>query len=442
MSHPTNFWILNFNLNQNLLNLEKEKVLQLKQLLIKDTGKKKFLDASHRSIPPQETLAKLKPELQKKAGITRVSDITGLDVIDITTYVAIRPEAYFASPLKEGQISVYNGKGFTKLQAKVSALMEAFERCSGEPFDRKPLIASFNQIKDRIPAVDPNSLNFGYKADSMLKDAPIEWMLGLDLFTQQATAVQATSVFSPYVAPQGTVIIQPRHSTTGLASGNTILEATVHALLEIIERHGSTPHLPFIKMHSIPLQSIKNKQVLSLLRKLQKHKIRVGLKYYKTPLGLPVCRATIDDPMTRDPFLLCYGMGCHLSLDVALIRAITEAVQTRLTVITGIREDLYISDELRNDPLNYDKQCQKYSHYFEEKNPLAYEKIPQFKHSTFQEDLRFILKQLKRCGYSQVIVVNLTRPSLEVPVVRVIVPRLQYEHDLLKESKQGATKKC
>src|SRR4030095_13031505 len=141
MLHFTQLWNLTSSVDVPALESGIKSAAQFAKQLFQGKGQKRFIGFSHRLIPPQQTLKTLVKEKQKLAGITRVSDITNLDVIGIPTYVAIRPEACFATPLEEGRISIYNGKGFTKAQAKASALMEAFERRAGEPYARKPIIA-------------------------------------------------------------------------------------------------------------------------------------------------------------------------------------------------------------------------------------------------------------------------------------------------------------
>ena len=49
------------------------------------------LGGTIRATSPEATLAKLEPLLLPVFGITRVANITGLDHINIPTYVAIRP---------------------------------------------------------------------------------------------------------------------------------------------------------------------------------------------------------------------------------------------------------------------------------------------------------------------------------------------------------------
>ena len=93
--------------------------------------KKSYNSETQRTISPEETLQKVE-SLLPVAGITRVADITSLDRIGIPVYSSIRPMA------KDGAISVYNGKGATPVEAKVSAMMEGIERCSAEPSHARP----------------------------------------------------------------------------------------------------------------------------------------------------------------------------------------------------------------------------------------------------------------------------------------------------------------
>ena len=90
------------------------------------------------------------------AGITRVADITDLDRIGIPVFSSIRPMA------DRGAISVYNGKGATPTEARVSAMMEGLERYSAEVRDRQLDIASFSLLDG---ALDPRDLILPVDAD-------------------------------------------------------------------------------------------------------------------------------------------------------------------------------------------------------------------------------------------------------------------------------------
>jgi len=108
---------------------------------------KKYKDDTHRAMPPEETLKRADAKLPA-AGITRVADITNLDRIGIPVFSSIRPMA------DRGAISVYNGKGATPTEAKVSAMMEGLERYSAELRDRVLKIDCFSHLEG---ALDPQS---------------------------------------------------------------------------------------------------------------------------------------------------------------------------------------------------------------------------------------------------------------------------------------------
>ena len=103
---------------------------------------KKYKDDTHRAMPPEETLMRVEAKMPA-AGITRVADITNLDRIGIPVFSSIRPMA------DRGAISVYNGKGATPTEARVSAMMEGLERYSAEVRDRELNLACFSSWTGR-----------------------------------------------------------------------------------------------------------------------------------------------------------------------------------------------------------------------------------------------------------------------------------------------------
>jgi YcaO-like protein with predicted kinase domain len=90
-----------------------------------ESRKKWTVNGTSRTRPAQETLDKVVP-LSKKIGVTRLADITDMDVLRIPNYSAVLPGT-------EDYIWVYSGKGQTREHAKASALMESIERYSALP---------------------------------------------------------------------------------------------------------------------------------------------------------------------------------------------------------------------------------------------------------------------------------------------------------------------
>ncbi|MDD1734558.1 MAG: YcaO-related McrA-glycine thioamidation protein [Methanothrix sp.] len=367
---------------------------------------KKYRDDTHRAVSPEETLRAAEAKLPA-AGITRVADITDLDRIGIPVFSSIRPMA------DRGAISVYNGKGATPTEARVSAMMEGLERYSAEVRDRQLDIASFSLLDG---ALDPKDLILPVDADP---DALIPWISGWDMMNQEEILVPANAVFHPLPSEYRRLF---RTNTTGLASGNVIEEAIFHGLAEIIERDAWA--LVEAARHAGPLiQDVKDDLARGLMDKFAAAGVDVYLRDITSDIGVATCAAAADDLLLRDPTLLTTGMGTHTSAKVAVLRALTEVAQSRLTQIHGAREDTTLADFRKR--IGYERTKKLNSHWFGGSEKRSFADVPSFESDDFLLDIRHMLAKLEEAGLDRAVVVNLTRPEIGIPVVRVIVPGLE-----------------
>jgi ribosomal protein S12 methylthiotransferase accessory factor len=367
---------------------------------------KKYRDDTHRAVSPEETLRAAEAKLPA-AGITRVADITDLDRIGIPVFSSIRPMA------DRGAISVYNGKGATPTEARVSAMMEGLERYSAEVRDRQLDIASFSLLDG---ALDPRDLILPVDADP---DALIPWISGWDMMNQEEILVPANAVFHPLPSEYRRLF---RTNTTGLASGNVIEEAIFHGLAEIIERDAWA--LVEAARHAGPLiQDVKDDLARGLMDKFAAAGVDVYLRDITSDIGVATCAAAADDLLLRDPTLLTTGMGTHTSAKVAVLRALTEVAQSRLTQIHGAREDTTLADFRKR--IGYERTKKLNSHWFSGSEKRSFADVPSFESDDFLLDIRHMLAKLEEAGLDRAVVVNLTRPEIGIPVVRVIVPGLE-----------------
>ena len=367
---------------------------------------KKYRDDTHRAVSPEETLRAAEAKLPA-AGITRVADITDLDRIGIPVFSSIRPMA------DRGAISVYNGKGATPTEARVSAMMEGLERYSAEVRDRQLDIASFSLLDG---ALDPRDLILPVDADP---DALIPWISGWDMMNQEEILVPANAVFHPLPSEYRRLF---RTNTTGLASGNVIEEAIFHGLAEIIERDAWA--LVEAARHTGPLiQDVKDDLARGLMDKFAAAGVDVYLRDITSDIGVATCAAAADDLLLRDPTLLTTGMGTHTSAKVAVLRALTEVAQSRLTQIHGAREDTTLADFRKR--IGYERTKKLNSHWFSGSEKRSFADVPSFESDDFLLDIRHMLAKLQEAGLDRAVVVNLTRPEIGIPVVRVIVPGLE-----------------
>jgi ribosomal protein S12 methylthiotransferase accessory factor len=369
--------------------------------------RKIYRDDTHRAKPPEETLIYVEAKMPA-AGVTRVADITNLDRIGIPVFSSIRPMA------TRGAISVYNGKGASPIEAKVSAMMEGLERYSAEVNDRDLTVACYSELGSM--ALSPTDLILPAEADP---DAQIPWVAGWDIMNDEEILVPACAVFHPMPSEYKRLF---RTNTSGLASGNVMEEAIFHGLAEVIERDAWA--LVEAARSTGPLISdISDDLAKSLLDKFAKANVDVYLRDITSDIGIPTCAAASDDVLLRDPTLLTTGMGTHTSSRVAMLRALTEVAQSRLTQIHGAREDTTLADFRKQ--IGYERTKRLNKHWFDKSSQKSFSEIESFESDDFLLDIKYILAKLEAAGLDRVVVVDLTREEIGVPVVRVIVPGLE-----------------
>ena len=189
----------------------------------------KYFKGTHRIIPPSETIEN-NEEKCKTAGITRITEITHLDRIGLPVFSAIRPTS------QDGAISIYGGKGITAEHAKASAMMEGFERYSAEKQDEKLVTGTVSEISSKGNSIDIETLNL--PKDFRKENIPLmnlEWNLCHDLITDEDYYVPSNAIYHPYVLNDNTCQSLFKSNTNGLASGNSLEEAILHGIFEVIE---------------------------------------------------------------------------------------------------------------------------------------------------------------------------------------------------------------
>ncbi len=372
------------------------------------TCKKLYAFDTQRNVPPEETLARAEKALPS-AGITRVADITALDRIGIPVFSSIRPTAM------PGAVSVYNGKGATPVEARVSAMMEGIERYSAEMGTELPL-ADYWTVSGHENAVDPADLAIPKGTDPYI---PIPWVAGWDIVSNEEVLVPAHAVFHPVAAGTPRLF---RTNTNGLASGNTLEEAVFHGLMELVERDAWSIAEMTRKTGPVVME-IEDQLISDLIARFTAAEVEVTVRDITRDIGIPTIAAVSDDIRLKDPALLTIGMGTHTNARIAVLRALTEVAQSRLTQIHGAREDTTTADLRRR--IGYDRTKRLNRHWFSEQGTISFQQVLSCDSDDFLIDIQTVCSALARNGMPRVIVVDLTRPEIGIPVVRVIVPGLE-----------------
>jgi YcaO-like protein with predicted kinase domain len=370
-------------------------------------------DRLHRA---HETVARMRP-MFSRFGITRLADVTGLDCIGIPVWMAVRPNSK--------TLAVSQGKGFTDAAAQASAVMEAAEIATAELFPVERRVATGRGLMNAgEPMMSLNNL-IAHGEHLLTENDELGWVEGYDLLQERTVWVPAeAAAIVPAKESRGRSRFW--QSSDGLASGNVMLEAVVHGLCERVERDACV--LWQLRSDSQVLEACVDPATLGddgvddLADRIERSGLLLRLFDITSNAGVPVFFAVV----ARTPdghekhwkhFDLSSGVGCHPSAARASIRAITEAAQSRVTSITGARDDF--------DPNLYQTQLKADLQIYVQAEPATGDCPAEKKPHVPADNLDFILTRLRAIGVTSAIVVPLQREE-GFAVAKTLLPELEH----------------
>lgn len=380
-----------------------------------EPSRKQFNQGTHRIVDPETTLARVLP-FARRMGVTRLAVLTGLDVTGIPVVAAVRPNSR--------SVAVHQGKGATLAAAKVSALMEAAESWHAENLALPLRLATCDEMAEAAPVVDVAGLP---RADG---GGPIHerllWVEGRNLATGSPIWVPYELVSADYTAPLPPGAGRFQATTNGLASGNTRLEAVLHGLYELVERDAITlwHTAPPDRQDSCAVDpdTVTGAVSRGLLDQLTQSGLQVRIWDITTDVKLPafMCLAASgDETGEAEPQ---FGAGCHADADVALSRALAEAAQARVTVISGARDDIGAAGYRPGIRLERQEAAAR---LMRAPPRRQFRDAPSCAGETLEQDCETALRRLDAAGLRDVAWVDLTRSEYGIPVVRVLIPGLE-----------------
>jgi YcaO-like protein with predicted kinase domain len=375
-----------------------------------------------RSASPAESLSTARAAA-KVCGVSRLAGVTGLDVIGVPVWTAIRPLGR--------SLSVSQGKGVTDTLAQVSALMEAIEF-----FHAETLLPAGIERSIELTARDPGFADveaLPIRSKRQLHfDIPIRWLEARSLVTGESKWIPRELIDLDSTQLYESFFVS---SSNGLASGNSKTEALLHGLCEVVERDQFSHWMvldnlsPGSSERRLNLSAGLPPAVERIVSMIKRAGLVVAVWHASTTVEVPCFACTIADmqgntlyPQRAD------GYGCHVSKEVALLRALTEAAQSRLTFISGTRDDLILKaykNDIRVDaPVNRAwRESIQASH-----ETLSYDELPDFSDfGSFSEAAEFIISCLLSDGVSDVLSLDLTNEKIGIPVVHVCAPFAEYD---------------
>ncbi|CAN7536229.1 YcaO-like family protein [Rhizobium sp. LjRoot254] len=367
------------------------------------------VSAADRLFPSGVTFERVRPHLAR-FGITRVARHTGLDKVGIPVWCAYTPNAK--------SIVVAQGKGVTDDDARTSATMEALERAVGCDPHVPVIAASMAALEGEGLRADPLPQLIARGQDLLSADEIIDWVASSDLSTGETVFVPYEAVTLDRTRPNN----RYWQSSDGLASGNTVEEAVYHALMERIERDAHTlwqlRKLPQQQSMCIDPAILGSSEVTRLEQQLAAADLELRLFDITSDVQVPTFAALVGpahEIRTNSARFVevTYGCGTHPEPEPAAVRALTEAAQSRLTYISGARDDVF--REVFERPLPerirglFDAEPRQIA------RPHAGEVL----------DTTGVLNRLRAVGVHDVYALSLSNPDLPFAVVKVLVPGLE-----------------
>lgn len=387
-----------------------------------------YQHGTQRLVPPEQTLARIAPILPR-VGITRCLDITGLDCLRIPVFSAVRPHSTV--------LQLSSGKGVTPALARCSALMESIELYHAEHLeaDRISAWSSERDLRDtREPAaILPHAECPGFRHSAWADRLRLPWVTMTDLLRDRPVQVPAAAV---YFCEPGYCVT----TSNGLSSGNHPIEASLHALYELIERDAvsslSTVNGSMrIRGHVgvVRLDTVQQAPLADLVESIHAVGNTLVLMAVPTRVAVHTFWAVLIDPTAQTAVAAVNtGYGTHSDAMIAACRAVTEAAQSRLIFIHGGREDISgkLSNQVRTDSktriFQYFSALQP-DHDWDAVVGWATQPIAGRDLSGIHD---WLVDALAASGCTTLLRHTLTRPDLGIPVVKLIAPQLRFNKKL------------
>jgi bacteriocin biosynthesis cyclodehydratase domain-containing protein len=391
----------------------------------------------YRTVSSRTTVARFRKHVSPLTGVvTRLERIEA----DLPMNTNFHAQHNFSAPaqnvdqLRSGLRGRSFGKGSTAEQAEASALMEAIERYSGifqgdeirakRRFTDFPhgdaivpndiLLFSDEQYRTReMPTNDSHETQPA--PDPFDPSANIEWSPVWSLRDKRFKYIPTTLLYFFYGGPAAF-----NADSNGCAAGNTREEAIVQGFLELVERDAyAIWWYNRTRQPEVDLSQFDDSYVRDLHTQLAETGRRLWVLDITSDLGVPTYVAILHW-MQNGQENIEFGSGAHFDRRIALLRTLTELNQFMSISMmgggTGEKPSLDGVTPLRLEEYPFLIPSGKPA-----ARPDAGEKVPL---DNTREQVDACVEIARRAGLD-FLVVDQTRPDVEVPVVRAR-PALRY----------------
>jgi len=363
-----------------------------------------------RLVTPETTLLHAR-QLAATAGISEVRNITDLDVLGVPVFVSVRPDA-------RGETFAF-GKGLRAVDAEVGAYMEALEFYFSEP-GVGPVATHWGTARE-VSGPGDAILNFAPLLQREVDlDGPLLLASVSNIENGEEGTVPAELVHFPATEVGQSLF---GSSTTGLASGNSVLEASIQALLELIER--DIWSFEFVRSASRlvePASLPDNSR--EIVERAEQNGLRLKVRCIPNDYGLPFFAVFLFDPNNPSRRTFNGGWACDLDRNRALVRAVTEAAQARVGLIHGGRKISALRRAGADDEAELVKQHM--AGVSDASQSVTFSEVPDLAGDvSLPQRLDEVIARLRRVVNEPIYRVVFTPSDAPLQVVRLVVPLME-----------------
>ena len=422
-----------------------------KPIILGNRQKTFTTDGGHRCVSPEETLKRYQHHISPITGVVRELKHLSQESNGLTnTYAA---KHHFVSlfddldTLRQNVGGRSAGKGKTDIQAKTSGFCEAIERYSGVfQGDECRHSGTYSRLGDT--AINPNAcMNFSqeqYKnrhewnasCPSLFQRVPepfdeereIKWTPIWSLTYQEFKYLPTAYCYYGYPNP-------PKPDcwadSNGCAAGNTLEEAILQGFMELVERDSiALWWYNRLKKPKVDLDSFQEPYFQTLKEYYKTLDRDLWVLDLTSDLNIPAF-AAISRRIDREVEDIIFGFGAHFDPKIAILRALTETNQSLLSVLSANLDGStqYPSSAERLQAVEWWQTAtlenQPYLMPDENILPRVSSDYPQLWSDNLREDIMTCQQIVEKNGM-EMLVLDQTRPDINLKVVKVIVPGMRF----------------
>jgi ribosomal protein S12 methylthiotransferase accessory factor len=402
-------------------------------------GKLIMTSGGYRTVSSRATVARFRKHVSPLTGVLSRLERIEADLPLNTNWHATHnfsAPAQSVHELRAGLSGGSFGKGSTAEQGEASALMEAIERYCGifqgdeirvtrrftdfAPGDaiRPNDVLLFSDAQHRLDHAGSHSHETTPMPAAFDPSAKIEWSPVWSLRDERFKYLPTSLLYFFY---RGLGDYPVHADSNGCAAGNTLAEAIVQGFLELVERDAyAIWWYNRLQRRQVDLDQFDDSYIRDLRHQLAETGRRLWVLDVTSDLAIPSFVA-ITHWMDEGRENIEFGSGAHFDARIALLRALTELNQfLSIGLMGGGKADKSSLDgttplRLRDHPFLVPS----------DEPPVQPGSAMRFGALDTREQVSGCVNLAQRAGLD-FLVLDQTRPDVEVPVVRVIVPGLRH----------------